>query len=348
MVTMADLGEKAFLRILLPELKTATNFVNGFGHDASVVDIGLDVLLASKIDRAPFPVALQYGLGNYRTWGRLAVAANVSDLLAVGATPKALMLSMVVPGSFNADDAKDIVLGCEESCEMHGISFVGGDTKEGPAPQVIGAAWGTIEKNTAFSRAPADNGDRLYIAGQLGAFTGSVALINSLHNNTPIPTTWGAALTLPMARIEEGRFMRESRLIAAACDLSDGLSEAIRIFSTPKALGINIKEMALPIDALALEASKKLNIPRWHFAFGVGDWAIAFVVKANNAEKFKNAIPPNLLLREIGEFNTSSAITIEDAEGNHINCPTIINEHFRRRAEDNNTMYMDELLRGTP
>ena len=343
MATMNDLGEKAFLKALLPELKTAGDFINGFGHDASVIDIGLDQLIASKIDRAPFPIALKHHIGDYRTWGRLAVAANVSDLLAVGAKPRALMLSLVVPGNFNADDARNIVLGCEESCIAHGISFVGGDTKEGSAAQVIGAAWGTIEKGAEYGRCPAISGDKLYIAGQLGAFTGSVALINA-NTDGHIPQSWGDALTLPMARCVEGKFMRESRLIAAACDISDGLSEAIKIFSASKDVGITVRERDLPMHALAYEASKTLNLPLWKFAFGVGDWAIAFVVKRENDEAFKRLLPEEILITEIGQFNNSGELKLEGMHGQTLECPSIINEHFRHRAEDTDKHYMDELL----
>lgn len=343
MTTMNDLGEKAFLKALLPELKTAGDFINGFGHDASVIDIGLDQLIASKIDRAPFPVALQHHIGDYRTWGRLAVAANVSDLLAVGAKPRALMLSLVVPGSFSAHDAKDIVLGCEESCIAHGISFVGGDTKEGQAPQVVGAAWGTIDKGAEYGRRPAKCGDKLYIAGQLGAFTGSVALIQA-NAEEPIPMAWSEALTRPMARCVEGRVMRESRLVAAACDISDGLSEAIRIFSASKDVGITLRERDLPMHTLAHDASKKLDLPIWKFAFGVGDWAIAFVVKQENDDAFKRLLPDDILITEIGQFDHSGELKIEDVSGQILDCPSIINEHFRHRAEDTDKRYMNALL----
>ncbi|MGP4959074.1 AIR synthase related protein, partial [Pseudomonas helleri] len=129
MTTMSELGEKAFLKMLLPDLYVAPSFVNGFGHDASIMDFGLEKLLAFKIDRAPYPVALQRGIGDYKTWGRLAVAANVSDLLAVGATPRALMLSLVLPGHFEIDNASAIIKGCEEACIAHGIAFVGGDIR---------------------------------------------------------------------------------------------------------------------------------------------------------------------------------------------------------------------------
>ncbi|WP_188434325.1 thiamine-phosphate kinase [Halopseudomonas salina] len=341
---MSDLGEKAFLRSLLPSLKVDPSFVNGFGHDASILDIGLEQLLACKIDRAPFPVAIGRGVGCYRVWGRLAVAANVSDLLAVGAEPRAMMLSLVVPGNFEADAAREIVMGCEESCISHRIAFVGGDTKEGTSPQVVGAAWGTVIRGAGFGREAAKPGDFLFIAGRLGAFASSLALMDSQDGVSGYPKSWIDALVSPMARINEGRYMRESCKVVAACDLSDGLADAIRIFCADGA-GITLSEPNLPMNPLAKTASEKLRVPLWRFAFGVGDWAIAFVVRESDVETFRAGIPDGMELTQAGRFDGSGDILVKDRAGRIQKPPELINEHFRRRAEDDDNHYLRALTR---
>lgn len=84
-------GRKAFLRKLLPGLVCSDDFVNGFGHDASIVDLGFDKNIVFKIDRAPNPVSVKNSWSDFCVWGRLAVVANVSDVLAVGGEAKAFM-----------------------------------------------------------------------------------------------------------------------------------------------------------------------------------------------------------------------------------------------------------------
>lgn len=342
MATMSELGEKAFLKALLPTLKVASTFVNGFGHDASIVDVGLEQYLAVKIDRAPFPVALHRGIGDFSTWGRLAVVANVSDLLAVGARPHALMLSLVVPGSFEAANARAIVMGCEEACDSHGIAFIGGDTKEGQTAQVIGSAWGTVEKGAAFGRAPAMPGDYLFLAGRLGAFAGTLALMDGEHSGSEIPREWVNTLVAPAARVHEGRYMRESRKVAAACDLSDGLADALNIFCAAGA-GITLHESRLPMHPLAVQASAKCGVPLWRFAFGVGDWAIACVVRNKDVGPFRLAVESGLNLFEIGRFDDTGHKLIHDGIGVEREVPHLINEQFRRRIEDNGA-YLHDLL----
>ncbi|WP_440062178.1 thiamine-phosphate kinase [Pseudomonas syringae] len=343
MVTMSKVGEKAFLKALLPTLKTSPEFINGFGHDASIIDLGLEELLAFKIDRAPFPVSVHRGLGDYRTWGRLAVVANVSDLLAVGAKPRAFMLSIVVPGSFDADDVRDIISGCEEACAAHQIVFLGGDTKEGAAPQVIGSALGTLKKECFYGRGSASPGDYLFIAGRLGGFGGAVALMDATTSTEEIPQRWIDVLTSPSARINEGAYLRDSRSVVAACDLSDGLTEAINIFCADGA-GICIHEAALPMDTLAIEASKSYDVALWQLAFGVGDWAIACVICAADVDDFRARVGSNLELHEIGRFDATGRKRILDKSGMESDLPEIINEHFRQRAEDGDS-YSKELMR---
>ncbi|MEE4149181.1 AIR synthase related protein [Pseudomonas viridiflava] len=340
---MSDIGEKAFLRSLLPDLNAAPSFINGFGHDASVIDVGLEELLAFKIDRAPFPISIKKGVGSYRAWGRLAVAANVSDLLAVGAKPRALMISIVVPGSFEVESVRDIVAGCEEACAAHNIVFLGGDTKEGASPQVIGAALGTVKKDEVFGRGRANPGDYLFVAGELGSFAGAVALLDASNSEPSVIKESTDILNNPMARIKEGAYMSNSRSVAAACDLSDGLYEAVNIFCAGGA-GISLSETVLPMASLAVLASERYGVPLWQLAFGVGDWAIACVVKESDIEFFRAGISPGFLLHEVGRFNSSGRKVILDKTGVAREMPLIINEHFRQRAEDGGA-YSEELMR---
>lgn len=343
MTTMRDVGEKAFLKALLPALNVDSSFVNGFGHDASILDIGLDQHIALKIDRAPFPVALHHGIGDFCTWGRLAVATNVSDLLAVGAKPRALMLSLVLPSDFDVVNARAIVMGCEEACAGHGVAFIGGDTKEGTVAQVVGAALGTVGKDAAFGRAPAMPGDYLVLAGRLGAFAGTLALMEAGMPEDGIPQEWVDTLTSPAARVHEGGYLSASRRVVAACDLSDGLAEAIQIFCATGA-GITLSETRLPMHGLAEQAATKCGLPLWRFAFGVGDWAIACVVRDTDSTALQAAAKNGLDLFVVGQFDDTGQQCVRDANGVRHEIPKLINEHFRLRIEDQGS-YLRNLLR---
>lgn len=342
MVRLSDLGEKSFLAGMLPQLAVDTAFINGFGHDASVVDVGLEQNIAVKIDRAPFPVALRHGLGTYRTWGRLAVVANVSDLLAIGALPRAMMLSMVLPRDFAAADAQAIVEGCAEACEQHGIAFVGGDTKEGISPQVVGAAWGTIKKGRHLGRARAYPGDALFVAGSLGGFAAALTLIHEHRELASLKERCVQVLTLPSARIRAGQYLRDAEGIRASCDLSDGLPEAVDIFCGSE-VGITLNEALLPLHELVAEAALFTGAAAWRFALAAGDWAVAFVVEESTVNRFKAAITGSMEVHQLGTFDPSGIRQILDLKGQLHPMPQVINEQFKSRIEDEGH-YLSSLL----
>jgi thiamine-monophosphate kinase len=335
-----QLGEKAFIARLLPGLPTSPAFINGFGHDASVLDLGLDRNIALKIDRAPKPVALRHQLGGYEVWGRLAVVANLSDLLAVGAVPSAFMVSLVLPASFEVDDAEAIVRGCAESCSAHQVAFVGGDTKEGAEPQVIGTALGTVSRGSDYRRVAADPGDYLFVAGRLGGFVAAVAMLAVESETARLDPEVRRALTLPRAKALECAHLAGVSGVRGAQDLSDGLADAIATFCA-RGAGLSLRAGTLPLDPLVRRASASTKVPPWRFAFGVGDWSVAFVVSAEAAGFLRSN--KSCGLYELGQFDSSGVISLKDDEGKSVRVPTVRNEHFVSRAEDE-TDYLDALL----
>jgi thiamine-monophosphate kinase len=342
MTLMSQIGEKGYLKDLLPQLSQAQRFVNGFGHDASIVDFGLDELIAFKIDRAPTPVSLTRGWSDYRVWGRLAVAANISDLLAVGAKPRALMLSVVVPRDFDSASVTDIVLGCQESCEQHGVAFVGGDTKEGDAIQVVGAAIGSVDKHYFLGRRQAQPGDHLVIAGQLGGFAGAMSILET-NSKEPLPRQQLLEmLTMPTAKVQEGAYLRAARLATAACDLSDGLTDALDVFCGT-GVGLTIDASALPLHAYALQAAQSLSVDPAFFAFAVGDWAIACVVPHASIGELLAGAPSTVHLYDVGRFDSSGVRKLRREGGATYAMPCLVNEHFRTRLEDDSS-YVERLV----
>ena len=333
MSSMEDIGEKGFLREILPRLGRNGIFVNGFGHDASVLDLGLESHIAFKIDRAPSPIAIARGWSDFKVWGRLAVVANVSDLLATAALPKAMMLSLVLPRGLDAQKAAEIIAGCEESCAQHGIAFVGGDTKEGTAVQVVGAALGTVEKSYWLGRGKAMPGDHLIIAGMLGGFSGALSLLDAGGIYNAERQSLLSVLTEPVARIREGAYIRESRLLRSCMDLSDGLAEAISNFASDN-VGITINEDALPLHRYAINAAQMLSVNPSKFAFSVGDWAISGLVSQANLDRFLKNAPTDLQLYDLGAFDSSGKCLLKAPDGSVRPIPKILNEQFRRRLED--------------
>ncbi|MEQ9861225.1 AIR synthase related protein [Pectobacterium cacticida] len=340
---MNDIGEKEFLRSILPGLIKSDKFLNGFGNDASVVDIGLpDIAIAFKIDRAAKPIAAYKGWASFQMWGRLAVTANISDILAVGATPTGFMLSITVPGTWSASDVEEIIKGAEIACQEKGVAFVGGDTKEGREANVVGAAFGTIQKDMIVSRRAAEEENTVLLAGRLGGFASSYLLRTKARNKS---SEILESLALPTCVWDEARYLFSHGGVTAAVDLSDGLAEGLNLLSK-NGLAPLINIDLLPLHHLARLASNELCIEKSNFAFTVGDWGILFAMSKSTAESAIASMPAGLDITEVGTIvkaDKAGYFSVKTGMKYELTLD-LTNEHFRRTMEKEKD-YFSELTK---
>lgn len=340
MATMGDVGEKGFIAALLPQLVVADHFVGGFGHDASVIDVGLGKqMLVMKIDRAATPVATLHGWDTYQLWGRLAVTSNCSDILAMGGVPKAVMVCICVPPEWKTSDVADIVLGCQAECLAHEVAFVGGDTKQSPSPELVGSAFGLIQADNVCLRTGAQPGQALVVAGTFGGYMGAYLQLRSSRLDSDElesvdQANWLRYITQPSAKWEEASVMRALGGVAAAMDTSDGLFDALTSMGRGE-IGTELFLDAIPYHPYAMQCAQLLNIPLFNFAFGVGDWNIVYAVEPHYVpQMYGEAERAGANLTVIGRFTDTPSITARDQSGHQFTVAGIVNEHFRSRMED--------------
>lgn len=153
-------------------------------------------------------------------WKSLAV--NLSDLAAMGARPRWVLLAGSLP---KADEAwiaafADGLFAC---ARRYGTDLVGGDTTRGPLNLCL-TAIGEVPSGGALRRDGAKAGDDLWISGQAGLAALGLA---HLQDRTKLPETLAerciSALQRPLPRVELGLALRERGLAHSAIDVSDGL-----------------------------------------------------------------------------------------------------------------------------
>ena len=340
---MNDLGEKEFLAKMLPGLNPHRSFVNRFGDDAAVLDIplGESQRVVFKIDRAAQPTATRRGWADNSMWGRLAVTATCSDILAAGAIPKALMLACILPGDFEASQAFAIVEGCANECAEHDVAFVGGDTKEGPSPEIVSSGIGVTLNESYLGRQGASPGDAVVVAGQLGGYLGSYLQLIELADAAPARRDqWVHYITHPRAQWEAALAMIRSGAPVAAMDCSDGLYDALSVLSGP--YGCEIDEATLPYHPLAVECGHSLGLNLLSLALGVGDWNIVYVVPQSRLDQLSSELSSRgTLLTVVGVISDgeSSAghVQVRDEHGRSHRLRPVVNEHFVTRQEDEGT-----------
>ena len=152
--------------------------------------------------------------------GHKALAVNLSDLAACGATPQAFLLSLSLP---RADEVwlAGFSSGLFELAGQHGCELIGGDTTQGPLNIAI-TVMGDTPKGQSILRSGAQAGDDLYVSGHLGdarlaleSFRGNISLPQSVFDMAR------SRMECPTPRIALGQALRG--VATAMVDISDGL-----------------------------------------------------------------------------------------------------------------------------
>jgi len=186
--------------------------------------------------------------------GQRAVQVNLSDLAAMGATPRHALLSLTLPRIDEAWVAR-FAEGLWLALDEYGIELIGGNTTRGPLAIAL-TAFGELPAGSALRRSGALVGDELWISGPTGdagwalhCMTGEVQAEASAAQI--------AKYELPRARVALGVALRG---LASSCiDVSDGLLSEAKHLAVASGVAIDIDFAA--VVALAPELAERLSVP---------------------------------------------------------------------------------------
>jgi thiamine monophosphate kinase len=118
----------------------------------------------------------------------------------------------------------------------------------------------------------------------------------------------------------------------AGMDLSDGLLSTMFDLAAINGLGINLNEAAIPISARAADVARQFSIDPLRFAFGTGDWEIAFVLDQADWKRIQGSCQS---IHAIGAFtgdHTEVRLTRQDGQVRPLK--RIEQEHFLNTSAD--------------
>ena len=217
-----------------------------------LVSIGDDcaVLRLGERDWAAASDMLVYG-HHFKGWaapedvGYKAVAINVSDVAAMGGTPRFILAS---GGAADPETTLRCFGGILEACEAFGVYPLGGDTTRADALTVDVAILGELFAPPVL-RSGARPGDLLAVTGELGA---SAAGLLALEGGASGPERLVRRHLRPEPRVEAGSVA--ARLGASAMiDLSDGLASDVRRICERSGVGCRVELESLPVASDARE-----------------------------------------------------------------------------------------------
>jgi len=302
--------------------RPARRAVLGVGDDCALLQPAPGTQLAISCDmlvegRHFFPDVDPFALGHK------ALAVNLSDLAACGATPLAFTLALALP---HADESwlEPFSRGLLALADAHNCELVGGDTTQGPLNICI-TVFGEVPvvggKSQALLRSGARAGDDLYVSGTLGdARLALEALRGTLQLPAEALAQARTRLEQPTPRVALGQALRG--VASAAIDVSDGLLGDLRHILTASGVGATIRtELAMDLAAagsrLAVERAAISQEKQLEFVLSGGDdYELAFTapMSARDAVRAASQLAQTPVTR-IGSIESETGLRLVDAQG---------------------------------
>ena len=225
--------------------------------------------------------------------GYKALAVNLSDLAAMGATPRWFTLALTLSETEMSHAWLDgFSGGLAQLAGEHRIALVGGDLCKGP-PAITIQALGECPQGQEVRRNGAKAGDFIYVSGTLGSAAHALAQLKSGHHPNPACLT---RLLRPVPRVDLGISLRG--IASAMIDVSDGLLADLGHLLDAGAAGARIN-----IDSIPYHAS--LDNPRdpaqkWrHILSGGDDYELCFTVPPAKLQELEQIRQPRYRIGEI-------------------------------------------------
>ena len=300
---LAELGEFGLIKHLTQHIELyQPSTIKGVGDDAAVINnedlqtvISTDILIEGvHFDLTYVPL---------RHLGYKSVIVNLSDVYAMNAHPKQILVSIALSNRFKLEAIEELYSGMLAACKKYKVDLVGGDTTSSLSGLVISiTAIGGVKKEDITYRNGAKETNLLCVSGDLGgAYMGLQILERekSVFKENPKlqPDLEGKDYLLerqlkPEARKDIIETLHSIGIKPTAMiDVSDGLSSEILHLCSQSDVGVELYEEKIPIDSLTYETAREFNLDPTLCALSGGeDYELLFTVDINEYEKLKNSM----------------------------------------------------------
>jgi thiamine-monophosphate kinase len=273
-----------------------------------------------------------------------ALAVNVSDLVAKGATPLAYLMSLALPEAPERVWLAAFAKGLELAQETFGCHLIGGDTDRTPGPLGVSiTAFGSVPAGRMVRRSTARPGDAVYVSGTIGdaalglALRRDVALSARCGLGAAARSRLDAGFSLPLPPIRLVPVVRDTA--AAAIDVSDGLVKDFDRLCRESGVGGRIEIARVPLSEPASAVVATGGATLADLVTGGEDYQVLAAVRPQHAAEFeRRAAAAGTSVTRIGSIEAPDAgVSVIGADGRAMEFPSTGWDHFRdarRNAPD--------------
>jgi thiamine-monophosphate kinase len=320
-LTVADIGERALIARIKARVSMPSWVVIGPGDDAAVIRPERGTFDVMTTDAQVEGVHFDRRFVPADAIGHRALAVNLSDLAAMGASPRAALLSLALPATLDVSDFEQLIEGVLRLAALHRVTLIGGNITQTPGPLTVDVtAIGAARPRKVLTRDGARPGDQVYVTGALGeAAVGLQRLQTSAKAGANLPSDACVMRYLrPQPRVRAGMLLGRNRAASSCMDVSDGLADCVRQVAEASGVGITLDAAAIPIPAEVREAQARRGRDQFEPALSGGDdYELFFTVRPAHRGRLRAVCQQlgDLPITRIGVVTKGREMMVRDESG---------------------------------
>ncbi len=266
--SLSSLGEFGLIDFLSKSAPISKDVIKGIGDDTAVLPFNRSKHLLLTTDM--LSEGVHFTLKNDRKLiGRKALAVNISDIAAMGGSPKFAVISLGATKKTPTRFIQDVYQGINAIAKEFGVSIVGGDTVATKKMMICISLLGEVKKKDLTLRSGAKVGDKIFVTGPLGR-----SLKTKKHLSF-IP------------RVKESQYLMKHLKPNAMIDVSDGLLADLNHILKQSKVGALLDKERIPVSKNATLSNAFCDGEDFELIFTLSKRkADIFLKKKQNAFKF--------------------------------------------------------------
>ena len=288
---IADLGEFGLIDRIHQSLRQPANgVVVGIGDDTAVLDTGGPRLLLATVDMQVEGRHFIRSRTPPELLGRRVAAVNLSDIGAMGGTPRWALVSLALPKSLPVRWVDRFYAGLDQMLGEYDAFVVGGNLSGGTRIVADLTLLGEVERQRLLTRGGARPGDLICVTGSLGRSAAGRAALDAGLSGADVANAVTAHLA-PVPRVWEGQTLAAAGGVTAMIDISDGLAGDLGHICERSVVGAVVEAAQLPVADDTRAIAARLGLDPMQLAIAGGeDFELLFTAPPESIEQLRAAV----------------------------------------------------------
>jgi thiamine-monophosphate kinase len=334
-MNISELGEFGLIDLLREMVDNAMDgnssarpeLILGIGDDAAAWQGNHSVQLATS-DSLVQDIHFNLEYTPWEDLGWRAMAANLSDIAAMGGIPRYALVSLSLPGSTEIESVTGLYRGMIELAGRFNTFIIGGNICRAPQVMInitVLGNTGLSEKNL-LARSSARIGDKIAVTGYLGASAAGLKILKeNIELESESETVLKTAFLRPNPRIMEGQILVEKG-VRSAIDISDGLVADLGHICKASNIGARIEASLVPTHPVVTRYFEENALGM--ALSGGEDYELLFTAPVEIINTVKDAALCSVTI--IGEItgDNQGEVVVMDDKGHRLSLESSGWEHF--------------------